>query len=54
MVARAEGGSRAVGLDYGAAEIGLKLAGIDVAPEVWTQVQLIEIGARAAMNGTDE
>lgn len=46
------GGSGALwlGLDYGAARAGLDLAGIAVSPEVWADVQLIEAGAKAALN----
>lgn len=38
-------------LDYGAARDGLALAGIEVSPEVWEQVRVIECGAVEAMNG---
>ncbi|MGH1416900.1 MAG: DUF1799 domain-containing protein [Pelagimonas sp.] len=40
-----------LGLDYTAAETGLRLAGFDLTPEFWGQIQLIEQGAKAALNG---
>ncbi len=51
MVADFNEGPRAVGLDYTAAEVGLRLAGIEMTPELWADVKLIEFGARSAMNG---
>ncbi|MFD1342879.1 DUF1799 domain-containing protein [Litorisediminicola beolgyonensis] len=39
------------GLDFGAAEAGLRLAGVTVTPELWAQVRVIESAARAALNG---
>ncbi len=44
------GSVMAIGLDYQGAQAGLALAGIEVAPETWAQVQVIEGGAREAMN----
>lgn len=40
----------AIGLDYGAARAGLRMAGIKVTPELWSDVQVIEAAATAAMN----
>ncbi|MBY6117398.1 DUF1799 domain-containing protein [Mameliella alba] len=40
-----------LGLDYAAAEAGLRLAGIDATPDLWADIQVIEIGAKEAMNG---
>lgn len=54
MVADFNTGPRAIGLDYAAAEVGLKFAGIEMTPDLWSDVKLIEIGARSAMNGTVE
>ena len=39
------------GLDYAAARAGLELAGIEVTPELWAEIQVIEFGAMTAMNG---
>ncbi len=44
------GGTLWLGLDYAGARAGLDLAGIVVSPEVWADVQLIEAGAKAALN----
>lgn len=41
---------RVGGLDYTAAEAGLRLAGITVDPDLWAGIQLVESGAVAAMN----
>lgn len=38
-----------LGLDYAAAEAGLRLAGVEMDPVLWQQVQLIEAGAVAAL-----
>ncbi|MEL7166969.1 MAG: DUF1799 domain-containing protein [Pseudomonadota bacterium] len=51
VIALADGGEKAIGLDYSGVKVGLDLAGIEVAPELWSDLQMIEIGARAAMNG---
>ena len=40
-----------LGLDYSAAETGLRLAGYDLTPAFGTELQLIEQGAKAALNG---
>ncbi|WP_425099133.1 DUF1799 domain-containing protein [Tropicibacter sp. S64] len=42
---------RWLGLDYTAAEAGLRLAGFAMTPELWAEVRLIEQGAKAALNG---
>jgi len=47
----ADGTQRAIGLDYPAAKVGLEMAGIEVTPALWSDLQMVEIGARAAMNG---
>lgn len=44
------GGVSFLGLDYGAAEAGLRLAGIVVEPNLWEKVRVIEAGAREALN----
>lgn len=46
-------GDKAVwlGLDYTAVQAGFGLAGLTVTPAEWADVQLIEEGARAALNG---
>ena len=54
MVADFNTGPRAIGLDYAAAEIGLRMAGIEMTPDLWSDVGQIELGARSAMNGTAE
>lgn len=41
----------ALGLDYAGSRAGLALAGIRVRPEVWADLQIIEAGAVAALNG---
>ncbi|MBW4708620.1 DUF1799 domain-containing protein [Roseobacter sp. YSTF-M11] len=51
IVARADGPMHAVGLDYAGVRDGLKLARIKPSPALWSDLQMIEIGARAAMNG---
>ena len=45
------GERRALGLDYTAVRAGFDMAGIKITPAVWNQVQLIELGARNALNG---
>ncbi|WP_413785658.1 hypothetical protein [Cognatiyoonia sp. IB215182] len=37
------------GLNYSGVDVGLRLAGIDVTPALWRDVQLIERGALAAV-----
>ncbi|WP_349538491.1 DUF1799 domain-containing protein [Sagittula sp. NFXS13] len=44
-------GTQVISLDYGAAESGLRLAGITTTPELWQQIRIIEQGAKAALNG---
>lgn len=51
VIARADGSERVIGLRYGDATVGLRNAGIEVTPALWTDLQMVEIGARAAMNG---
>ncbi|OWV43183.1 hypothetical protein CDZ95_10340 [Mameliella alba] len=43
--------TRWLGLDYAAAEAGLRLAGIEVTPGLWADIRQIEQGAKAALNG---
>ncbi len=50
-VAVGQTGMIALGLDYAAARVGLDLAGIDVSPGLWSNIQAIEFGAFAALNG---
>lgn len=45
-------GSVCLGLDYAAARAGLRLAGITMTPALWSDVQIIEAGAVAALNRT--
>lgn len=40
-----------IGLDYAAAKPALDLAGLTLTPAEWADVQVIEAGARAALNG---
>ena len=47
---RALAGARAVGLDHGSAQAGLALAGVEVTPELWERVRMIERGALDAMS----
>lgn len=42
-------GARAVGLDHGSAQAGFALAGIEITPELWERVRMIERGALDAM-----
>jgi hypothetical protein len=44
---------RFLGLDYTAVRAGLDLAGIEVTPDLWSDVQIIEAGALAGLNGKD-
>lgn len=44
------GGSRWIGLDYGAARAGFDLAGLTVSPAVWADVREIEAGALDELN----
>lgn len=43
-----------VGLDYTAVRAGLELAGQQITPELWAEVQQIETGAVRALNGVSE
>jgi len=43
------GGARVIGLDYSAARDGLDMSGIEIDPELWASVQVIEGAALAAM-----
>ncbi len=43
-------GSVAIGLDYAGARAGLRLAGLKVTPDLWSDVQVIEAAAVAALN----
>lgn len=54
IVSLAEGGLHAVGLDYQGVKVGLELAGTEITPALWSDLQMVEIGARAAMNGEKE
>ena len=38
------------GLDYAACDAGWRRAGIEVTPEIFDEVQIIEAGARQALN----
>lgn len=49
-IALAPGPVMTLGLDYAGVKAGLKLAGIKMKPDLWAQVQVIEQGARAALN----
>ena len=42
---------RFIGLDYTAVRAGLELAGIEMTPDLWSEVQLIEAGACKGLNG---
>lgn len=44
------GPGHALGLDYTAARAGLRLAGMKVTPDLWSDVQVIEAAACAALN----
>ena len=48
------GGRRVIGLDYAGAKIAWDYAGTVMTPDLWAQVQMIERGARDAMNGNHE
>lgn len=37
------------GLDYAGARAGLEMAGIEVTPDLWADLQVIEAGALAGM-----
>lgn len=42
-----------LGLDYAGVEAGLKAAGVAVTPELWLGLQVMEAGARDALNGIE-
>lgn len=44
------GGAVWLGLDFAAARVGLDLAGLQVSPQVWTEMRLIEAGAQEELN----
>lgn len=48
---RLSGSGRVLGLDYASVRAGFDLAGIEMTPDLWSDVQLIERGACAALNG---
>ncbi len=41
-----------LGLDYAGSEAGLRLAGIEMTPQLWSEVRVIEAAATAALNGS--
>ncbi|QBF31491.1 DUF1799 domain-containing protein [Thalassococcus sp. S3] len=45
------GSAMAMGLDYQSARAGLEMAGIEVTPELFSEIGMIELGAREALNG---
>ncbi|MGK7664260.1 MULTISPECIES: DUF1799 domain-containing protein [unclassified Marinovum] len=47
---RGLGGTYWIGLDYAAVRAGLELSGIEITPETWTDLRLIEFGALGEMN----
>ncbi|WP_366847302.1 DUF1799 domain-containing protein [Pseudophaeobacter sp.] len=47
----ADGSTRSLGLDYGGARAAWDLAGVEMNPELFGQVQIIEHGALAEWNG---
>ncbi len=42
---------RFIGLDHAAARAGFDLAGIAMTPDLWSDIRLIEGGAREGLNG---
>lgn len=46
-----ERGMQVIGLNYDCVRIAMDLAGIEVTPAIWADVQAIERGAIAEMNG---
>jgi hypothetical protein len=42
---------RYMGLDYTGARAGLDAAGVEVTPELWTGIRIMEDAGRAAANG---
>lgn len=53
-VALADGKVHWLGLDYAAARAGLGAEGMDVTPELWRGLCVIERAARSALNGVSE
>ncbi|MBS3980839.1 MAG: DUF1799 domain-containing protein [Rhodobacteraceae bacterium] len=47
-VAHFDGSLQRTGLDYPSAEVGLRLAGVDVTPELWNAIRVIEWGVLTA------
>lgn len=45
VVAHFDGSLQRTGLDYTAAEVGLRQAGVTVTPELWQSLRVIEVGA---------
>lgn len=43
-----------LGLDYTAVRAGLDLAGHEMTPDLWAEVQEIETGALKSLNGVNE
>lgn len=50
VIAPAGGGIFYSGLDYSAVDRGWHMAGVAVTPDLFTEVQIIEAGARVALN----
>lgn len=50
-IGMADGTTRVQGLDYTACEAGFRMAGIEMTPDLWDAVQVIEQGAKAQLNG---
>lgn len=50
-IAMPDGSTRALGLDYTGCEAGFRMAGIEMTPDLWDAVQVIEQGAKAQLNG---
>jgi len=49
-VALANGVIWYAGLDYGACDAGWRCAGVEMTPDIFDEVQIIELGARQALN----
>lgn len=43
-----------IGLNYPGVEVGLRSAGIDATPELWTGLRVMEAAAKASLNGHTE
>jgi hypothetical protein len=48
VVGPGDGTLRRTGLDYAGVRVGLEIAGVEVTPALWSDIQLIEAGAIAA------